>query len=151
MSQTDDEDPGDNVDPVTDYQAAVTRAEEAYEFMIAYAGQGIGREIPEKKSDDVREYIIQLEGALHDAHEAASAIGDTHEIDGAEQYEGMLADMAAELDEASTILDLLAAQDRVTSAQVDNINGMSVFQSVMMKLFFIDDLTEHHVFPDDPG
>lgn len=128
---------------VSEFQDGVERVEEAYEFMIAYAGQGIGREVQTRTSGDVREYLVQLSEGLEDALDAAGRIPAEFDLAGAAHYDGVLEEMAREREEANDVLELLAAQDRITSQQVDNINGMSVFQSVMMKLFFLDELTKH--------
>lgn len=128
---------------IDDFRDHVMNAEEAYEYMISFAGMGIGREVPQKHSDEIRGYIEQLSASLDESFSAATAIEDDPGIDGTEQYGAFLEDMAVEIEEATTVLDLVAAQDKITSAQVDNINGMSVFQSVMMKLFFLDELTKH--------
>lgn len=128
---------------VEEFKSQLMNAEEAYEFMISFAGMGIGQEVPQKHSDQIRDYVEQLSSALDASFHAAQSITDHPEIAGHNQYEAFLADMASEIDEATTVLDLIAAQEKITSAQVDNINGMSVFQSVMMKLFFLDELTKH--------
>lgn len=128
---------------VSNLQDAVERTEEAYEFMISFAGQGIGREIEQSSSDQVREYVHQLHDALGDAVTAAAAIPDEYDVSGAEQYEQVVSGLGDEVTEAQQFLSLLGAQDRITSQQVDNLNGMSVFQSVVMKLFFLEELTAH--------
>lgn len=128
---------------VADLQDAIRRVEESYEFMISFAGQGIGREIRKTTSDEVREYVDQLREALDDALEAGQSITDEHDIRGEEHFDVVIARLGEEIDEAQELLALLSAQDRITSQQVDNLNGMSVFQSVVMKLFFLDELTEH--------
>lgn len=128
---------------VEEFRNHLMDAEEAYEFMISFAGMGIGQEVPQKHSDQIRGYIEQLSSSLDASFQAAESIADHPGIAGQDQYHAFLADMAREIDEATTVLDLIVAQEKITSAQVDNINGMSVFQSVMMKLFFLDELTKH--------
>ena len=128
---------------VADLQAHIESAEEAYEFLISYAGRGLDREQPAGTSEEVRTYLEQLDAAMAGGHEAALAVADEHDVDGEEHYRGLLATMGEEVEEARTVVSLLAAQEVVTSAQVDDMNGMSVFQSVMMKFFFLDELTAH--------
>ena len=128
---------------VAELKRHIEAAEEAYEFLIAYAGRGLDRNQPPGTSDEVRDHLERLGDAMAGGHEAALAVADEHDLAGAEHYESALARMGEEIEEARTILSLLAAQDAITSAQVDNMNGMSVFQSVMMKFFFLDELTAH--------
>ena len=128
---------------VSDFMAAVERSEEAYEFMISYAGQGIGREIPTQDVKEIRDYLEQLQEALEDAVSAAREIPEEFDLDGEDHYYDVLDRLETEREEAADVLALLIAQDRITSQQVDNLNGMSVFQSVMMKLFFLEEVTAH--------
>ena len=124
-------------------QEHIEAAEEAYEFLISFAGKGLDREQPAGQSQEVRGYVEQLDEARGASHAAALDIADDHDVEGEEHYRAMLDRLGEEIEEAQTVLRLLAAQSVITSAQVDDVNGMSVFQSVVMKLFFLDELTEH--------
>lgn len=128
---------------VSDFMDAVNQAERAYEFMIAYAGQGIGREVPTQDVKEIRNRLTDLREALDDALAAARRIPTEFDVEGEAHFTSVLDAMEDECDEATEVLDLLIAQDRITSQQVDNLNGMSVFQSVIMKLFFLEELTAH--------
>lgn len=128
---------------VSDFMDAVSRAEESYEFMISYAGQGIGREVPTKDVEQIREYLMQLRDSCEEAIIAAKKIPDEFDLNGTDHFYNVIDEMETECEEAVEILNLLIAQDRITSQQVDNLNGMSVFQSVVMKMFFLEELTAH--------
>lgn len=129
---------------VQEFQEAVDRAEQAYEFMISYAGQGIGRaELETQDAEEIRSYVEQLREALADGADAAARIPEEYDVQGATHYDTFVGRLQTEIERAVVVLDLLAAQDRITSAQIDDVNGISVFQSVIMKFFFLDDLTEH--------
>lgn len=128
---------------VADFQEGVNDAEEAYEYMIAYAGRGIGREVQNTQVDQIRTYLEQLVDGLTQAIGAAADIPDEFDVDGEEYYDPVIEELERELIEARDILNLLIQQERITSQQVDNLNGMSVFQSVLMKLFFLEEVTKH--------
>ena len=124
-------------------QEHIESAEEAYEFLIAFAGRGLDRNQPPGTSKEVVDYLEQLATAMEEGLAAARAVADEHDLDGEEHYRSALSTMAGEVEEAHTLVSLLSAQEVVTSAQVDDMNGMAVFQSVMMKFFFVDELTAH--------
>lgn len=128
---------------VDELRAEIERAEEAYEFLIAYAGKGVDRTQPAGTTDEVRDYLDQLSEAMADGHAAAEAVPEENDIDGESAYASFLETLDEEIAEARTVIELVAAQDAITSTQVDDMNGMSVFQSVMMKFFLLDDLTAH--------
>jgi hypothetical protein len=129
--------------PVTDLRNEIESMEVAFEFLISYAGQGVGQEGPQTENDQLREYVIQFEESIAAAFEAARAVPDEHEEFDTTEFDDFLDQMEPEIEEALTVVRLLSSLDRITSAQVDNMNGMSVFQSVMMKFFFLDELTDH--------
>ena len=124
-------------------QEHIESAEEAYEFLIAFAGRGLDRNQPPGTSKEVVDYLEQLATAMEEGLAAARAVAEEHDLDGEEHYRSALSTMAGEVEEAHTLVSLLSAQEVVTSAQVDDMNGMAVFQSVMMKFFFVDELTAH--------
>lgn len=129
--------------PVTDLRTEIDRMETAYEFLISFAGQGVGRDAVQSSSDQLNEYVTQFQDALGEGFSAAEAIPATHGEFDTDAYGAFVDEMTDEVEEARTILALLGEQETITSAQVDNMNGMSVFQSVMMKFFFLDELTDH--------
>jgi len=133
-------------DSVSALQQHIESAEESYEYLISYAGRGLDHEQPAGITKEAVGYLEQLDAAMEAGLTAARAIPDEHDLPGADRYRTMLETMATEVDQAREIIKLLSAQDAVTSAQVDNMNGMAVFQSVMMKFFFLDELTAHLLY-----
>lgn len=134
--------------PATDLRDSIERLETAYEFLISFAGQGVGREGVQSATDQIREYVTDFEASLGDAHEAATAVPEVHEEFDTPAYAEFVDRMEDEVAEARNVLSLLGERDRITSQQVDNMNGMSVFQSVVMKFFFLDELTDHLERPE---
>lgn len=128
---------------VSDLKTEIERAEQSYEYLIAYAGKGLDRQESANATPEVRDYVEQLADALEEGMAAARRIPEEYEIDWGEELLAFLEGMDEEVDQARTVLALTAAQERITSVQVDNMNGFSVFQSVVMKLFFLDELTAH--------
>ncbi|WP_144903400.1 hypothetical protein [Halobellus captivus] len=129
--------------PVTDLRDAIEQVEIAYEFLISFAGEGIDRETVQSGTGQTKEYVADFEAGLADGYEAALAVADHHDEFDTPTYRSFLDDMEPEIEEARTVLQLLSEQDAVTSRMADNLNGMAVFQSVMMKFFFLDELTDH--------
>jgi hypothetical protein len=129
--------------PVTELREQIEEMESSYEFLISFAGQGVGREAVQSSTDQIREFVDGFESSLGGAYDAALAVPETHDSLDTEEYAAFVEEMGAEVEEARNVLRLLGQQDRITSAQVDNMNGMAVFQSVVMKFFFLDELTDH--------
>lgn len=134
--------------PVTELREQIEQMEQSYEFLISFAGRGVGREGAQSATDQIREHVGGFEEALEVGYDAALDIPDDHDEFDTDAYAGFVEAMADEVEEARTVLSLVGEQDRITSQQVDNMNGMSVFQSVIMKFFFLDELTYHLERPD---
>lgn len=130
-------------EPVTEMRDQIEEMESSYEFLISFAGQGVGREAVQSSTDQIREFVNGFEASLGGAYDAARAVPERHDQFDTEAYTTFIEAMGDEVEEARTVLALLGEQDRITSQQVDNMNGMSVFQSVVMKFFFLDELTNH--------
>lgn len=130
-------------EPVTEMRDQIEEMESSYEFLISFAGQGVGREAVQSSTDQIREFVEGFEASLGGAYDAALAVPDSHEAFDTDEYITFVEEMGEEVEEARNVLRLLGQQERITSAQVDNMNGMAVFQSVVMKFFFLDELTDH--------
>ena len=129
--------------PVSDLRDAIEQIEIAYEYLISFAGEGIDRETVKAGTSQTKEYVSDFDSGLEDGYEAALAVADHHDEFDTENYRTFLAEMEPEIEEARTVLKLLGEQEAITSPMADNLNGMAVFQSVMMKFFFLDELTDH--------
>ena len=57
---------------VDELRAEIERAEEAYEFLISYAGKGVDRTQPAGTTEEVRSYLDQLAEAMANGHAAAA-------------------------------------------------------------------------------
>lgn len=121
----------------------IEELERSYEFLISFAGQGVGREAVQSATDQIREFVDAFEASLGGAYDAAKAVPDSHDEFDTDAYHTFLEEMGTEVEAARNVLRLLGEQEFITSQQVDNMNGMAVFQSVVMKFFFLDELTDH--------
>lgn len=137
--------------PASDLRTEIERMEEAYEFFISYAGEGVNREAARSATDQVSEYVVQFDDALGGGIEAAREVAAVHDSFDTDAYRAFVDDMSEEVEEARRVLALLAEQGGISSQMVDNLNGMSVFQSVLMKFFFLDELTTHLERPGSSG
>lgn len=129
--------------PAADLRTEIERMETAYEFFISFAGEGVSRDTAGSATDQVREYVSEFEESLAGGIEAAREVAEVHDSFDTDAYRAFLDEMDDEVGEARTVLALLSEQEGISSQMIDNLNGMSVFQSVMMKFFFLDELTTH--------
>jgi hypothetical protein len=100
--------------------------EECYEFMLAYAAQGLGTE-----GGEIRGYLGRAAAALSD-------------IGGACVAEGVTAAFTAvvERDAESSLaaIEMVLAQGAVSSQLIDNLNASIHLRALLTDLFLIDEI-----------
>src|SRR5262245_51140545 len=96
--------------------------EECYEFMLAYAAQGVA-------SDDRSHSGAQIREVLHRAVEALSGFGDAcvaamtaDALPGAKQYFAFLDVLDRDARNSICAIELVLAQPAISSQLIDNLN-----------------------------
>ena len=113
--------------------------EEFYEFMLAYASQGL-RGDEEAPGPDVREYLERADAALDGLARAAGAA--VAEIVGAagEDFAEFIKVLGDDADKARTGIRIVKTKSRISSQLIDNLNGSIHLRAVLTDLFLIDEL-----------
>lgn len=114
-------------------RAAFDTIEEAYEFMLAYAAQGRKTEAGAGGGESqIRNFLQRFAAACDDILDATSeGLGGTA---GAAFAERFRTDIAV----ARSVLALLLERSNVTSAMVDNSNGLIAMRGFLTDIFFAD-------------
>jgi hypothetical protein len=110
--------------------ARIDTIEEAYEFMLAYAAQGLSGEAA--SGGQVRELLGRAVNALSDLGVAISDAGRTAEL--AAFREVVDRDAA----NALAAMRLVLAQPAITSQMVDNLNASIHLRALLTDLFLLD-------------
>jgi len=119
--------------------------EEAYEFMLAYAGQGLASDSGSAKGNQVRDYLRKAESAM-------SAIVDfvgrfKHEADPstAAPYTAFLDVVDSDARSARAAVNMVIAQPSISSQVIDNLNASIHLRALLTDLFLIDEVLKGHV------
>ena len=107
--------------------------EEAYEFMLAYAAQGHNSEQSDGGGPSrIRRYLQRFRSATECLE---SNLPSDCGKPGGEAFGGQcLADSRA----VRSVIDILLAQDSITSSMIDYTNGLIVMRSFLTDVFFVD-------------
>lgn len=115
--------------------------EEAYEFMLAYAGQGLASDSGSAKGSQVREYLTKCEAALAGLSEYVAGFLET-------QDSGPLAAFLRVIDSdarnARAAVALVVAQPAISSQVVDNLNASMHLRAILTDLFLVDEVLKEH-------
>jgi hypothetical protein len=109
---------------------AIDAVEGTYEFMLAYAAQGRGRE---ETGDDIRDYLVRADAAL--AIIAAMPSPNGGSDDQAAFVEVVRQDAAR----ARTVMRFVLGQRAIGSQMIDNLNASIHLRTLLTDLFLLDE------------
>jgi len=115
--------------------------EECYEFMLAYAGQGVpGDEGPSQ----IRDFLSRASQALGGLADAYGAAIHREKIDTAERYTAFLTVLERDAESSLAVIEMVLAQPRISSQLIDNLNASIHLRALLTDLFLIDEILKSH-------
>ena len=120
--------------------------EECYEFMLAYAAQGLPGDAGSQSGGQLRHYLTRAMDALTglSAAAAAAAAGDarSHEF---------LAVLDRDAKDALAAVRLVHAQPSISSQLVDNLNASIHLRALLTDLFLLDEILKPRPVDSQPS
>ena len=112
--------------------------EECYEFLLAYAAQGVGGEEGGGKSGQIRHFLERAAEAMSGLPDAyASTVAG---LEPAPRYEAFGAVLARDADDSLAAIQLVLAQPSIPSQLIDNLNASIHLRALLTDLFLIDEV-----------
>lgn len=124
------------VEARTALNARCNTIEEAYEFMLAYAGQGLASDTGSAKGTQVRDYLTKASTALGEISQLASSYSAA---DG-DPLAAFLRVVDNDAQKACAAVNLVLAQPAISSQVVDNLNASTHLRAVLTDLFLVDEV-----------
>src|SRR5208283_5909138 len=116
--------------------------EECYEFMLAYAAQGIGGDEGSQSSDQLRGYLTRAVGAVAGLAETFTALVKQDGLQPAEKYHKFIAVLDRDASDALAAMELVLSQPTISSQLIDNLNASIHLRALLTDLFLIDEITK---------
>ena len=113
--------------------------EEAYEFMLAFASQGLPSEGAGEGSQ-IREYLRRFDIALTDLSAVLVEFVARLGVEPAAPYHAFIAVLERDARDAQAALHLAMAQPAIGSQLIDNLNASIHVRALLTDLFLIDEL-----------
>ena len=110
--------------------------EECYEFMLAYAAQGLPGDSGSQSGGQLRELLRAAVAALTGL---AEAITD-ESLQPAEKYKAFLHVLDRDSRDSLAALELVLAQPSLSSQLIDNLNASIHLRALLTDLFLIDEI-----------
>jgi len=133
------------VSAADELKARVDTIEQAYEFFLAYAAQGVSGEQAIKSAGQVREYLQQATLALTELADLWAALVDERKLDSPGVYRDFIEVVRRDADTAGAAMRLVLAQTAISSQMVDNLNAMIHLRALLTDVFLIDEIISPRV------
>ncbi len=116
--------------------------EECYEFLLAYAAQGLAADAGTDKGSQLRSLLGRAVEALRgiaDSYESAIA----HDaLEPAEKHRAFLSVLEMDSRHALAAMELVLSQPAISSQLVDNLNASIHLRSLLTDLFLVDEVAK---------
>jgi hypothetical protein len=123
-----------------DVSARCSAIEECYEFMLAYAGQGLSGRENSQSSSQVRDSLNRAVEALTGLAEAYAKAVRQENFQPAERYAAFLAVLEKDALDSLATIHLVLAQATISSQLIDNLNASIHLRALLTDLFVIDEI-----------
>ena len=114
--------------------------EEAYEYFLAYASQGLPSDHGNDTGRQARHYLDRCNTALTGLGAFLDSFIDRLGVDSAAPYRAFNAVIDADARHAQAAIQLVLAQPAISSQIVDNLNASIHLRALLTDLFLIDEV-----------
>ena len=121
--------------------------EECYEFMLAYAAQGLRTDEGSQSGGQVREFLQRAVKALTGLAEVCTVAVREEGLEPAEKYAAFLAVLDRDSRDSLAAIELVLAQPVISSQLIDNLNASVHLRALLTDLFLLDEILRKHVKP----
>ena len=116
--------------------------EECYEFMLAYAAQGLPGDAGSRSGAQLRELMGRAAEALSGLARAYGEAVQREDLQPAAKYHAFLAVLDRDARDALAALDLVMAQPALSSQLIDNLNASIHLRALLTDLFLVDEIVK---------
>ncbi len=119
--------------------------EECYEFMLAYAAQGLPSDEGSQSGGRVREFLDRAVKALEGLAESCATAVKGEGLKPAERYQAFFAVLDRDARDSLAAIELVLAQPAISSQLIDNLNASIHLRALLTDLFLVGEIlrTQH--------
>jgi hypothetical protein len=116
--------------------------EECYEFMLAYAAQGLTQDAGSASGEQLRSLLGRAVKSLAGLADVYKAAISQAVLQPANRHEAFLAVLDRDCDDALAAMELVLAQPIISSLLVDNLNASIHLRALLTDLFLLDEIAK---------
>ncbi|MFQ5681935.1 MAG: hypothetical protein ACE5HC_01565 [Candidatus Binatia bacterium] len=114
--------------------------EESYEFMLAFAAQGLSGDEEGDSGAQIRDSLERCNASLEGLPDLLLALVDAEKLEPPEPYRAFIKVLERDDHKAQTAIQLVLAQSSISSQLVDNLNAWIHLRALLTGLFVIDEI-----------
>ena len=114
--------------------------EEAYEFMLAYAAQGLPSEQGSAAGSQIRDFLSKCDAALFGLADAITLCVERLALEPRDPYGAFIRVVDVDARAAQAAVQLVLAQPSIGSQLVDNLNASSHVRAALTDLFLLGEV-----------
>jgi hypothetical protein len=118
--------------------------EESYEFMLAYAAQGLPSDQGSQSGGQVREYLDRAARAMSGLAESCATALKQERLEPAERYQAFFAVLERDASDSLAAVELVLAQPIISSQLIDNLNASIHVRALLTDLFLLSEIVKTH-------
>ena len=114
--------------------------EECYEFMLAYAAQGLPSDQGSRSGAQVREFLNRAVKALTGLAETCAMAVEEQGLEPADKYLAFIAVLDRDTRDSLAAFELVLAQPAISSQLIDNLNASIHVRALLTDLFLVGEI-----------
>jgi hypothetical protein len=132
-------------------QTRIDAIEETYEFMLAYAAQGLSTHEASKTGAQLREFLTRCETAIRELGDGFGAVLSDEGLDSDPAYTDFLAVLREDAAKSGSAFRLAMAQPAISSQLIDNLNASIHVRALLTDIFLLDEVITPRSAASTPG
>ena len=116
--------------------------EECYEFMLAYAAQGLPSDQGSHAGGQVRGFLDRAMKAISGLTESCATALKQERLEPAERYQAFFAVLTRDASGSLAAVELVLAQPIISSQLIDNLNASIHLRALLTDLFLLSEIVK---------
>jgi len=135
---------------MTEISSRCDAVEECYEFLLAYAAQGLPSDQGSTSGGQVREFLQRAVKALTGLARICGMAVTREGLEPADKYLAFLAVLDRDARDSLAAVELVLAQPAISSQLIDNLNASIHLRALLTDLFLLSEIVKAQRTPASP-
>jgi hypothetical protein len=124
----------------TDFLERCDAIEECYEFMLAYAGQGLPSDTNSETGSQIRRFLKRAAEALTGLGTSCANTLSSEGIQPLQPYESFISVLNRDAQDSLAAIEVVLAQPSISSQLIDNLNASIHLRALLTDLFLLGEV-----------